>query len=127
MNEHHIFKQYQDYIIFLLVHIANSDFSMKGAEIEVIISKMEDYFPDVEDLDKLRSKFVNMQESYEALSDSDINHLIYHNYLNFKDTEVNAQRIVNDLQEVILADGLIHERETKTFESIKKLLDIREF
>lgn len=126
MNKHHIFKQYHDFIIFLLVHIANSDFSMKGAEIEVIISKMEDYFPDVEDMDTLRSKFVNMQEAYEALNDTDINHLIFHNYLNFKDTEVHAERIMNDLQEVILADGLIHERETKTFDSIKKLLDIRE-
>ena len=126
MDKQHIFKQYQDFIIFLLVHIANSDFSMKGAEIEVIISKMEDYFPDVEDLDKLRSKFVNIQEAYESLNDSDINHLIYYNYLGFKDTAVHPERIVNDLQEVILADGLIHERETKTFESIKKLLNIKE-
>ncbi|GAA5028143.1 hypothetical protein GCM10011506_15270 [Marivirga lumbricoides] len=126
MDKQHIFKQYQEFIIFLLVHIANSDFTIKGAEIEVIISKMEDYFPDIEDLDKLRSKFVNIQEAYESLNDGDINHLIYHNYLTFKDTAIHPDRIVNDLQEVILADGLIHERETQTFESIKKLLDIKE-
>ncbi|MBK6266244.1 TerB family tellurite resistance protein [Marivirga sp. S37H4] len=126
MNKHHIFDQYQEFIIFLLIHVGNSDFSLKGAEIEVILAKMEDYFPDIDDMDELRNEFVNIQDEYEELNDSDINHLIYHNYLNFRDKQINAVRILNDLQEVIMADGLIHERETKTFESIKKLLDIRE-
>ncbi len=126
MDKHHIFDQYQEFIIFLLIHVANSDFSLKAAEIEVILGKMEDYFPEIEDMDELRSKFINVQDNYNELNDSDINHLIYHNYLNFRDKEINTMRIVNDLQEVIMADGLIHERETKAFESIKKLLNIRE-
>ena len=126
MDKHHIFEQYQEFISFLLIHVGNSDYSLKTSEIEVILSKMEDYFPEIEDTDELRTKFVSFQDNYESLSDSDINHIIYHNYLHYKDKEINANRIMNDLNEVIMADGLIHDMETKTLESLKKLLNIRE-
>ena len=126
MDKHHIFEQYQEFISFLLIHVGNSDYSLKTSEIEVILSKMEDYFPEIEDTDELRTKFVSFQDNYESLSDSDINHIIYHNYLHYKDREINANRIMNDLNEVIMADGLIHDMETKTLESLKKLLNIRE-
>jgi hypothetical protein len=51
MEKQHIFDQYQEFILFLLIHVGNSDYSLKSAEIEVILSKMEDYFPDIEDID----------------------------------------------------------------------------
>ena len=86
----------------------------------------KNYFPDIEDMDQLRSKFVSLKDEYEELSDSDINHIIYHNYLNYRNDKINANRIMNDLQEVIMADGFIHDMETKTMEAIKKLLNIRE-
>ena len=117
MNKEHIFKKCEEFILFLLLHIANSDYSLKLEEIEVILAKMEGYFPDVEDTDKLRSTFVSFEDAYQELSDSDINHIIYYNYLHYRDERINAERIMNDLIEVILADGLIHERETKTIES----------
>ncbi|GAB3338250.1 hypothetical protein GCM10027429_23250 [Marivirga atlantica] len=126
MEKQHIFDQYQEFILFLLIHVGNSDYSLKSAEIEVILSKMEDYFPDIEDTDELRSTFISYQDDYQELNDSDINHIIYHNYLHFKDKHVNANRIMNDLNEVIMADGLIHEMETKALESLKKLLNVRD-
>jgi uncharacterized tellurite resistance protein B-like protein len=126
MDKHHIFKNYESFILFLLIHVGSSDYSLKGSEIEVILSKMEDYFPDIEDMDQLRSKFVALKDEYEEQSDSDINHIIYHNYLHYKNDRINANRIMNDLQEVIMADGFIHDMETKTIEAIKKLLNIRE-
>jgi uncharacterized tellurite resistance protein B-like protein len=126
MDKHHIFNEYQEFILFLLIHVGNSDYSLKSAEIEVILSKMEDYFPDVEETDELRSTFVNYQDNYQELNDSDINHIIYSNYLHYKDKAINANRILNDLNEVIMADGLIHEMETKTLESLKKLLNIKD-
>ncbi len=126
MDKHYLFTDYQGFIIFLLIHIGNSDYAMKGSEIEVILSKMEDYFPEVDDMDMLRNRFIFLKDEYEEMSDTDINHLIYHNYLKFRDQRINTERILNDLQEVIMADGLIHEKETKTLETIKKLLDINE-
>lgn len=126
MDKHHIFGSYQEFILFLLIHVGNSDYSLKGSEIEVILSKMEDYFPEIDDMDILRSKFVSLKDEYDELSDTSINHLIYHNYLSYKNDSINADRIVNDLQEVIMADGFIHDQETKTMETIKKLLNIRE-
>ncbi|MFT4804021.1 MAG: putative tellurite resistance protein B-like protein [Marivirga sp.] len=126
MDKHHIFSAYQEFILFLLIHVGNSDYSLKSAEIEVILSKMEDYFPDIEESDELRSTFVNYQDNYQELNDSDINHIIYNNYLHYKDREINANRMLNDLNEVIMADGLIHEMETKTLESLKKLLNIKD-
>jgi uncharacterized tellurite resistance protein B-like protein len=46
--------------------------------------------------------------------------------LHYRNDKINASRIINDLQEVIMADGFIHDMETKTVEAIKKLLNIRE-
>jgi uncharacterized tellurite resistance protein B-like protein len=126
MDKHYLFKEYQEFIIFLLIHIGNADYTLTGPEIEVILSKMEDYFPDVDEMDTLRNKFIYYKDEYEEMNDTDINHLIYDNYLKFRDQQINSQRILNDLQEVIMADGLIHDKETKTFESIKKLLDMNE-
>ncbi len=124
MKKQHIFNVYQEFILFLLIHVGNSDYKLNSEEIEVILSKMEDYFSDVEDIDQLRNKFIAYQDVYQELSDSDINHIIYYNYLHFKEKQLNADRIMSDLQEVIMADGLIHEMETKTFEAIKKLLNV---
>lgn len=126
MEKHHLFNNYESFILFLLIHIGSSDHSLKGSEIEVILSKMEDYFPDIEDMDDIREKFITFKDEYEELSDSDINHIIYHNYLHNKNNNINADRIINDLQEVIMADGYIHEMETKAVEAVKKLLNIRE-
>ena len=124
MDKHYIFKNYESFILVLLIHVGGSDYSLKGSEIEVILSKMEDYFRDIEDKDELRLKFITLKDEYEELADSDINHIIYQNYLHYKQNKINAERIMNDLQEVVMADGLIHDMETKTMESVKKLLNV---
>lgn len=123
MEKDHIFAKYEEFILFLLIHIGNADYSLKGAEIEVILSKMEDYFIDIDDTDELRSKFIQFKDEYEELSDSVINNIIYSNYLHFNKKEIHATRIINDLQEVIMADGFIHDMETKAFDQVKKLLN----
>lgn len=124
MNKNHLFESYGEYILFLFIHVANADFAVKGVEIDVILQKMEDYFPDIEDEEVLRNLFVKLTDEYDTLNDTDINHVIFNNFMKFKTSNANTSRILVDLHEIINADGYIDESETRVLSDLKKLLEI---
>jgi uncharacterized tellurite resistance protein B-like protein len=124
MTKEHLFETYGEYILFLFIHVANADFTVKGTEIDVILQKMEDYFPEIESEDELRDMFVRLTSEYDNLNDSDINNVIYSNFKKFEASHAATSRILVDLHEIINADGYIDESETKVLEDLKNLLGI---
>ena len=123
MSTTHIeFKSYEEFVLFLLIHIANADHMFKLDEAIVILTKMEDMFDTEDGVDKLLSIFMQMQDSYDQLKDDDISGIIKSHLVKFKITQDNADRLFNELYEVVNADGHIHENETQAVERIKKLV-----
>lgn len=120
----HIFDTYQEFILFLFIHLASADYSFKANEIEVILNKMEDYFPEVDDTDSLYNIFINLKDEYEDLNDEEINQIIFDNYHKHKNEGGSKDRILIDLHEIISADGYIHEQETRVLEHLKSLLKL---
>lgn len=122
MNSEHLFDTYPEYLLFLFIHTANADYSFKGAEIDVILSKMEIYFQEDRTNEGLQNTFLKMKDEYDKLSDTDIRQVIYSNYRKFSIHGNNKDRIFIDLHEIISADGYIHEDETRVIEELKSLL-----
>jgi uncharacterized tellurite resistance protein B-like protein len=124
MTKEHLFNTYGEYILFLFIHVANADFTVKGSEIDVILSKMEDYFPEEHSSDFLRDLFVKLSSEYDSLNDSDIKNIIYNNYKKFQESASTTGRVFVDLHEVINADGYIDETEVKVLQELKSLLEL---
>lgn len=117
------FDKYEEFLLFLLIHIANADHMFKLDEAIVILSKMEDMFDTDNGVDKLLSIFMQMQDDYDKLSNDQILEIIKNNFGQFDIKDEMADRLFNELYEVVNADGHIHENETKAIERIKKLVD----
>lgn len=122
MNANHEFDTYPEYLLFLFIHTANADYSFKGAEVDVILNKMEVYFQEGETTEELHDLFVKMKDAYDKLGDYDIKTIIFNNYKKFSGKGGNKDRIFIDLHEIISADGYIHEDETRVIEELKILL-----
>ncbi|MEL6536242.1 MAG: TerB family tellurite resistance protein [Bacteroidota bacterium] len=117
------FEKYEEFLLFLLIHIANADHMFKLDEAIVILTKMEDMFDTENGVDKLLSIFMQMQDNYDKLSNDEISDVIKINLTKFDIKDDLADRLFNELYEVVNADGHIHENETKAIERIKKLVN----
>ncbi|HAA15489.1 MAG TPA: hypothetical protein DCE41_28815 [Cytophagales bacterium] len=117
------FEKYEEFLLFLLIHIANADHMFKLDEAIVILTKMEDMFDTENGVDKLLSIFMQMQDNYDKLSNDEISEVIKENLVKFDIKDDLADRLFNELYEVVNADGHIHENETKAIERIKKLVN----
>jgi len=117
------FEKYEEFLLFLLIHIANADHMFKLDEAIVILTKMEDMFDTENGVDKLLSIFMQMQDNYDKLSNDEISDVIKLNLAKFDIKDDLADRLFNELYEVVNADGHIHENETKAIERIKKLVN----
>lgn len=116
------FDNYEEFVLFLLIHIANADHMFKLDEAIVILTKMEDMFDTDQGVDKLLNIFMQMQDQYDGLSSDQITVVIKENVDKFKIKGDLADRLFNELYEVVNADGHIHENETKAIERIKKIV-----
>lgn len=116
------FDRYEEFLLFLLIHIANADHMFKLDEAIVILAKMEDLFDTTDGVDKLLGIFMQMQDEYDSLSNEEIIKVIQSNFQKFDIQEEMADRLFNELYEVVNADGHIHENETKAIERIKQLI-----
>ena len=114
-----LFENYQQFLLFLYVHIAEADLEVKISEIEVIISKMKKLFPEVSNLNKL---FSEVQRHYESLSKEQVDLIIKDNFEKFSRIRNNAELIFDDLFEIIYADDVVHDLEIESIRPIKALL-----
>ncbi len=115
-----LFETQEEFILFLFLHIANADFSVGQSEIDVILTKMEDIFPVELDIHEL---FISMKDYYDKLENADIERVIVENFKKFKLGLSNTDRILNDIYEIITADGIIQETETAAIDKIRSLID----
>ena len=110
---------YEEYLLFLYIYLANSDYSIHHVEISTIISKMEHLFPEVSDLEDL---FIEVKDKFETLDVSEMDNVIKENFIKYKSRLQNPERFFNDLFDIIVSDGIIQDYEMEAFDRIKILL-----
>jgi len=119
MKAKFVINSYQEYLLFLYIYLANSDYNIQFAEVNTILSKMEDLFPGGMDLEGM---FLEVKDKFDKLDNDEVESMIRENYLNFRTKLPNPERFFNDLFDIIVSDGIIQDYEMEAFDKIKRIV-----
>jgi hypothetical protein len=119
MKSKYTLETYEEYIIFLYIYLASSDFSVHLKEVETILQKMESLCPSKENLQYLFNK---VKKQFERIPEEEIEETIVTNFNLFKREIINIDHLMNDFYDIITSDGIIQDYEIEAFEKIKKLI-----
>jgi len=115
-------NNFADFVLFLYIHMAHSDGDYHTAEIEVIREKMTKIFPkEINHEQKLQDEVAN----YKSLNKASVNSVIEDSFKHFDKVKfAQKYKVYTDMYDIINADGVIDESETKALEELKKIIDI---
>lgn len=113
-------NSYEEYLLFLYIYLASSDFSVHMLEIESIFIKMKNLFPHESNLDEVYKK---IKSKYDRLELEEIEDLIEQNFKIFKAQLSNPEQLFEDFYDIITSDGIVQDYEIEALDKIKKLLN----
>ena len=115
-------SQFQDFILFLYIHMAISDGSIHSSEEQVILSKMTKLFPDESDLKK---KLQLALTEYRALDQVMTMDVIKESFKHFdKVTFAQKYKVYADMYDIVNADGKVEESEKHALDGLKEIIDM---
>jgi uncharacterized tellurite resistance protein B-like protein len=113
---------FADFVLFLYVHMAHSDGDYHDAEKKVILEKMSRIFP--KEIDHTQKLEASVKE-YRALEAAIVTSVIKDSFKHFDKVKfAQKYKVYTDMYDIINADGVIDESETKALEELKKIIDI---
>ena len=117
-----IHNSFNDFVLFLYVHMANSDGESHDLEKGVIIGKMTKLYPPESNLDKI---FDDAMEQYRSINKSNVVDIIRATFKHFDQVKfAQKYKVYTDMYDIINADGKVHESETKALKELKQIIDI---
>jgi uncharacterized tellurite resistance protein B-like protein len=115
-------SQFQDFILFLYVHMAISDGSVHSSEEQVILNKMAKVFPTETDYKK---KFEMALAEYRALDPQMVMNVIRESFRFFnKVTFAEKYKVYTDMYDILNADGKVEESEKEALDVLKEIIDL---
>ena len=115
-------SQFQDFVLFLYVHMSMSDGTMHSSEEQVILTKMAKLFPDESDLKK---KLQLALTEYRALDPVMTMPVIRESFKHFdKVTFAQKYKIYADMYDIVNADGKVEEPEKQALTDLKEIIDM---
>ena len=112
---------FPDFIAFLYVHMSHADNSYDPYELATVKSKMTGLFAEGTDVEK---KLYGAIREYNSFDKSKLNELFEASLKHFSVEAPLKEDIYTDLTEIIRADGKVDQSETKTLETLKKIIDL---
>jgi uncharacterized tellurite resistance protein B-like protein len=117
-------SQFQDFVLFLYVHMAASDGTIHSGEELVILSKMTNLFPQESDLKKKLNQAV---AEYRALDPSLVTSVIRESFGYFNQvTFAEKYKVYSDMYDIVNADGKVEESERHALTALKQIIDMDE-
>jgi uncharacterized tellurite resistance protein B-like protein len=116
-----IHDNFQDFVLFLYIHVAVVDAALHGSEEEVILEKMGKLFPS-------DSNFkVRLEEAvahYKTLSHETVGEIIRDTFLHFNQIGFDQKyKVYTDMYDVVNADGKVEAAEKAVLNSLKEIID----
>jgi|SRR5579859_3517006 len=113
-------SQFQDFVLFLYVHMAATDGSIHSSEEMVILSKMTNLFPQEKDLKKKLDQAV---AEHRALDPSMVMNVIRESF-RFFDTVTFAEKykVYTDMYDIVNADGKVEESERHALTVLREII-----
>lgn len=119
-----IHATFQDFLLFLYVHIAHVDNTYDPKELEAIKIKMARLFPEGTDLEQ---KLYRAIREYNAFDRTKISQLCKDSFAYFNSHETGQhETFFTDAQAIINADGTILPAETDALQALKKMIEQHE-
>jgi uncharacterized tellurite resistance protein B-like protein len=120
-----IHSTFADFVLFVYIHVAHIDNTYDPQELTLIKSKMRALFPEGTDLEK---KLYQAIREYNSFDRSKISELCRDSFAKFgEDKETQKSRLYADVNDIINADGTVHELETDVLRKLKKMVDEQVF
>jgi hypothetical protein len=119
MKSNYTSETYEEYIIFLYIYLASSDFSVHLKEIDTIFEKMELLCSSKENLQQLFNK---VRKQFDKIPEDKLDETIISNFNLFKKEIINIDTLIADFYDIITSDGIIQDYEIEAFEKIKRLI-----
>src|SRR5258705_676297 len=115
-------NQFQDFILFLYIHMAISDGSLHSSEEQVILDKMIKLFPNESDLKKKLQLAVTEYKSLDSVMTMDV---IRESFKHFdKVTFAQKYKVYADMYDIVNADGKVEESEKNALTGLKEIIDM---
>jgi uncharacterized tellurite resistance protein B-like protein len=114
-----IHSSFEDFILFLYVHISRADSNYDPKEMDVIQEKMKGLYPTKTDFDK---KLYATLREYKNFEKSKLPELFDNTLKHFK-ADKNKEKILADLSDIIHADGKVQDSETNALNALKHTIN----
>lgn len=122
MTSMKVHDSFNDFVLFLYVHMALSDGSLHHTEELVILDRLTKLFPQEGNPKK---KFDQAVIAYKEADKSTIDEFIHHSFKHFNTVKF-AQRykIYTDMFDIMHADGKVADTEQVALNTLKKIIDL---
>ena len=117
-----IHNSFEDFILFLYIHMSHADNSYDPAELGAIKTKMSALFPEEKDMER---KLYTAIREYNDFDKTKLREVFEGSFKYFSKTEnERLVKVINDLSEIIQADGKIDQEEESMLRAFKQLVDL---
>jgi uncharacterized tellurite resistance protein B-like protein len=117
-----IHNSFNDFVLFLYIHMANSDGESHDLEKGVILVKMAKLYPAESNLENLFEVAVKQYKSIDKNNVKDIMRATFKHFDHVKFAQ--KYKVYTDMYDIINADGKVQESETKALKELKQIIDI---
>jgi tRNA U34 2-thiouridine synthase MnmA/TrmU len=111
---------YTHFLVYLYTVIAASDFNISEEEIDQLHVKLDSLFLPKQEVNRI---FKEVLSVYKKQNDAEVIDFINHFAKKYLASKEEKQKILNDLQDMINADGKVEAGETLMFFTIKKIFE----
>jgi len=117
-----VHDSFNDFVLFLYVHMALSDGSLHPNEEVVILDRLTKLFPQEGDPKK---KFDEAIAAYQHFDMTNLKEFIHYSFKHFNQVKF-AQRykIYSDMYDIMHADGKVAEAEQVALNTLKEIIDL---
>ncbi len=117
-----IHKTFQDFVLFLYVHMAMADGGIHATEENVILEKMNKLFPPDKNKPQMLADSIATYKSHDVES---VLAIIKDTFKHFDQIKFPIKyKVYTDMYDIINADGVVDESETKALASLKEIIDL---
>jgi uncharacterized tellurite resistance protein B-like protein len=115
-----IHKNFEEFALFLYIHMAHADGSLHPSEEGIILNKISKLFPEEQNA---RTKLDEAILKYNELEREEVLETIRASFKHFYDvTFAQKYKVYTDMYDVINADGKVDEGEKKALDSLREII-----
>ena len=116
-----IHETFPDLLLFVYVHMSESDNNYDPSEMAVIKEKMKKLFPSGTDLER---KLYHTIREYNSFDKAKLNELLSDSFEHFdKNGSALKGDMIKDIKDIFAADGAMTPDEAEALETLKEIID----